>query len=161
VPRAGSITEPISGWWGLLASLRRLRFTAPQLADLLEMPVSTISGILKRIGLGKLGRLGLEPAQRYQRERPGELIHIDVKRLGRIHGGAGKRYGYRRGVPKRTDLAGVRRGITGWDAGTSPLMTPLAWPTSKCSQTKKQPRPSPSLDEQQPSTSSTGSRSSA
>jgi len=101
---------------GLLAALRRLRFTAPELADLLDMPVSTISGILKRIGLGKLGRLGLEPAQRYERERPGELVHIDVKKLGRIHGGAGKRYGYRRGVPKRTDLAGVRRGITGWDA---------------------------------------------
>ena len=73
----------------LLASLRRLRFTAPELADLLDMPVSTISGILKRIGLGKLGRLGLEPAQRYERERPGELVHIDVKKLGRIHGGAG------------------------------------------------------------------------
>jgi transposase len=100
----------------LLASLRRLRFTAPELADLLDMPVSTISGILNRIGMGKLGRLGLEPAQRYQRARPGELIHIDVKKLGRIHGGAGKRYGYRRGVPKRTDQAGVRRGITGWDA---------------------------------------------
>jgi transposase InsO family protein len=100
----------------LLASLRRLRFTAPELADLLELPVSTISGVLKRIGMGKLGRLGLEPAQRYERERPGELIHIDVKKLGRIHGGAGKRYGYRRGVPTRRDLAGVRRGITGWDA---------------------------------------------
>jgi transposase len=57
----------------LLASLRRLRFTAPELADLLDMPASTISGILKRIGLGKLGRLGLEPAVRYERERPGEL----------------------------------------------------------------------------------------
>jgi transposase InsO family protein len=100
----------------LLASLRRLRFTAPELADLLDMPISTISGILKRIGLGKLGRLGLEPAQRYERERPGELVHIDVKKLGRIQGGAGKRYGYRRGVPTRTDRAGVRRGITGWDA---------------------------------------------
>jgi transposase InsO family protein len=100
----------------LLASLRRLRFTAPELADLLGIPVSTISGILKRIGLGKLGRLGLEPAQRYERERPGELVHIDVKKLGRIQGGAGKRYSDRRGVPKRTDQAGVRRGITGWDA---------------------------------------------
>src|SRR6202451_2744567 len=89
----------------LLASLRRWRFPAPELADLLEMPVSTISGILNRIGLGKLGRLGLEPAQRYERERPGELIHIDVKKLGRIHGGAGKRYGYRRGVPQEADLA--------------------------------------------------------
>ena len=100
----------------LLASLRRLRFTAPELADLLEIPVSTVSGILKRIGLGRLGRLGLQPAQRYQRQRPGELIHIDVKKLGRIHGGAGKRYGYRRAVPKRADLSGVRRGVTGWDA---------------------------------------------
>jgi transposase len=100
----------------LLASLRRLRFTAPELADLLDMPVSTISGVLKRIGMGKLGRLGLEPAVRYERERPGELIHIDVKKLGRIHGGAGKRVTKRRGVPKRTDAAGVRRGIIGWDA---------------------------------------------
>ena len=36
--------------------------------------------------MGKLGRLGLEPAQRYERQRPGELIHIDVKRLGSIKG---------------------------------------------------------------------------
>ena len=50
----------------------------------LGMPLSTVSGILTRIGLGKLGRLGLEPAQRYERQRPGELIHIDVKKLGRI-----------------------------------------------------------------------------
>ncbi len=55
------------------------------------MPASTISAVLKRIGMGKLGRLGLEPARRYERERPGELIHIDVKKLGRITRGAGKR----------------------------------------------------------------------
>jgi transposase InsO family protein len=75
----------------LLAALRRLRFTAPELADLLDLPVSTISGILKRIGMGKLGRLGLEPAQRYERARPGELVHIDVKKLGRIPEGGGWR----------------------------------------------------------------------
>jgi hypothetical protein len=40
--------------------------------------------------MGKLGRIGLEPAQRYERARPGELLHIDVKKLGRIQGGAGK-----------------------------------------------------------------------
>jgi transposase InsO family protein len=103
----------------LLAALRRLRFTAPELADLLDMPVSTISGILKRIGLGKLGRLGLEPAVRYERARPGELIHVDVKKLGRIQGGAGKRITggiTRNGRPKRTDAAGVRRQLAGWDA---------------------------------------------
>jgi transposase InsO family protein len=103
----------------LLASLRRLRFTAPELAELLDMPVSTISGILKRIGMGKLGRLGLEPAQRYERARPGELVHIDVKKLGRIQGGAGKRVTGGRtynGNPRRRDRSGVDRCIVGWDA---------------------------------------------
>ena len=103
----------------LLAALRRLRFTAPELADLLDLPVSTISGILKRIGMGKLGRLGLEPAQRYERARPGELIHIDVKKLGRITGGAGKRVTGGSGRnPRRqvTDAAGVRRNTRGWEA---------------------------------------------
>ena len=74
-----------------IAALRRLRFTGPEIAETLGMALSTVSGILTRIGMGKLGRLGLEPAVRYERERPGELIHIDVKKLGRIQGGAGKR----------------------------------------------------------------------
>jgi transposase InsO family protein/transposase len=67
-----------------IAALRRLRFTGPEIAETLGMALSTVSGILSRIGMGKLGRLGLEPAQRYERERPGELIHIDVKKLGRM-----------------------------------------------------------------------------
>ncbi len=102
----------------LLAALRRLRFTAPELADLLELPCSTISGVLKRIGMGKLGRLGQELAVRYERERPGELIHIDVKKLGRIQGGAGKRATAvaRNRRALHTDRAGVRRGTIGWDA---------------------------------------------
>ncbi len=53
------------------------------------MALSTVSGILQRIGMGRLGRLGLEPARRYERERPGELIHIDVKKLGRIRAAPG------------------------------------------------------------------------
>ena len=67
-----------------IAALRRLRFTGPEIAELLAMPLSTVSGILARTGMGKLGRLGLELAERYERARPGELIHIDVKKLGRI-----------------------------------------------------------------------------
>ena len=63
----------------------------PEIAETLDMALSTVSGILTRIGMGKLGRLGLEPARRYERERPGELIHIDVKKLGRIQRGAGHR----------------------------------------------------------------------
>jgi transposase InsO family protein len=103
----------------VIAALRRLRMTAAEIADCLEMALSTVSGILTRIGMGKLGRLGLEPAQRYERARPGELLHIDVKKLGRIQGGAGKRVGdgQRRShwPPTRTDAAGVRRNQTGWE----------------------------------------------
>jgi transposase InsO family protein len=101
-----------------IVALRRLRFTGPEIAETLDMALSTVSGILTRIGMGKLGRLGLEPAVRYERERPGELIHIDVKKLGRIQGGAGKRVrdGLRRHyIGQRTDAAGVRRQIVGWE----------------------------------------------
>jgi transposase InsO family protein len=101
-----------------IAALRRLRMTGPEIAELLEMPVSTVSGILRRIGMGRLGRLGLQPAERYERERPGELIHIDVKKLGRIQGGAGKRVrdGLRRHYNRRfTDPAGRVRQTVGWD----------------------------------------------
>jgi hypothetical protein len=65
-----------------IAALRRLRFTGPEIAELLGMPISTVSGILSRIGMGRLGRLGLEPAERYERERPEELVHIDVRSWG-------------------------------------------------------------------------------
>jgi transposase InsO family protein len=103
----------------VIAALRRLRMTGAEIAECLDMALSTVSGILTRIGLGKLGRLGLEPAQRYERARPGELIHIDVKKLGRIQGGAGKRVGdgIRRSHrnPAKTDAAGVRRQTTGWE----------------------------------------------
>lgn len=101
-----------------IAALRRLRFTGPEIAETLGMALSTVSGILTRIGMGKLGRLGLEPAQRYERERPGELIHIDVKKLGRIERGAGHRItgrgGHRRN-PVRRDAAGVDRATVGWE----------------------------------------------
>ena len=100
-----------------IAALRRLRFTGPEIAELLDMPLSTVSGILSRIGMGKLGRLGLEPAQRYERARPGELIHIDVKKLGRIVGGAGKRVtgAGQHYTGSYTDAAGRIRRKAGWD----------------------------------------------
>jgi transposase InsO family protein/transposase len=100
-----------------IAALRRLRFTGPEISELLGMPVSTVSGILTRIGMGRLGRLGLEPAERYERERPGELVHVDVKKLGRIHGGAGKRItGIKRNPGRyRTDAHVRERKIVGWD----------------------------------------------
>jgi transposase InsO family protein len=99
-----------------IAALRRLRFTGPEIAELLQMPLSTVSGILTRIGMGRLGRLGLEPAERYERERPGELIHIDVKKLGRIQGGAGHRMTARKHYTRRrTDAEGFERRMVGYD----------------------------------------------
>lgn len=69
----------------VIASLRRLRMTGAEIAETLGMPLSTVSGVLTRIGLGKLWRLEpLEPPNRYERKRPGELVHVDVKKLGRI-----------------------------------------------------------------------------
>jgi transposase InsO family protein len=68
-----------------IAALRRVRMTAAEISELLGMPISTVSAVLLRIGLGKRSRLEpLEPANHYQRELPGELVHIDVKKLGRI-----------------------------------------------------------------------------
>jgi transposase len=100
-----------------IAALRRLRFTGAEIAELLDRPLSTVSGILQRIGMGRLGRLGLEPAQRYERARPGELIHVDVKKLGRIVGGAGKRVrgGGNHYTGSYTDAAGRVRRKAGWE----------------------------------------------
>jgi transposase len=81
-----------------IAALRRLRLTGPEIAETLEMATSTVSAVLLRIGLGRLSRLEpVEPVHRYERSRPGELIHIDVKKLGRISAkGAGHRVTGRR-----------------------------------------------------------------
>jgi transposase InsO family protein len=102
-----------------IAALRRLRFTGPEIAELLEMATSTVSAVLKRIGLGRLSRLEPpEPIRRYEKQRPGELIHIDVKKLGRIVGGAGHRIVGRQGQlhnPRRTDGSGVPRKQVGWE----------------------------------------------
>jgi transposase InsO family protein len=90
----------------LIALLRRERLLAWQIAERLGMPLSTVSTILTRIGLGRLSRLEPpEPANRYQRERPGELVHIDVKKLGRIG-----RPGHRVNGDRRTRSRGI-----GWE----------------------------------------------
>jgi transposase InsO family protein len=103
----------------VIVALRQLRFTAAEIAETLGMALSTVSGILTRLGYGRLGRLGLEQPVRYERSRPGELVHVDVKRLGRIEGGAGKRAFQsprrQRHNPTRTDLEGKRRHYVGYE----------------------------------------------
>jgi transposase InsO family protein len=90
----------------VIAALRRLRMTGAEIAETLGMPVSTVSGILTRIGLGKLWRLEpLEPPNRYEKQRPGELVHVDVKKLGRIG-----RPGHRVNGDRRTRTRGI-----GWE----------------------------------------------
>jgi transposase InsO family protein len=102
-----------------IAALRRLRLTGPEIAETLEMATSTVSAVLKRIGLGKLSRLEPpEPIRRYEKQRPGELIHIDVKKLGRIGPfGAGHRIvgRKRRRTKTKFDAAGVTRRQVGWE----------------------------------------------
>jgi transposase InsO family protein len=90
----------------VIAALRRLRMTGAEIAETLSMPLSTVSTVLTRIGLGPLSRLEpAEPANRYERKRPGELLHIDVKRLGRIG-----RPGHRVNGDRRTRSRGI-----GWE----------------------------------------------
>jgi transposase InsO family protein len=93
---------------GAICALRRLRMTGAEIAEVLGMAETTVSGILTRVGLGRLGRMGLEPARRYERSRPGELIHIDIKKLGRI-GQAGHR-ALGRGPGRHKD-----KGKLGWE----------------------------------------------
>ena len=71
----------------LIVQLRYLRLTGERIAGYLGMALSTVSLVLKRAGLGKLSALDEpEPPNRYERRHPGELIHVDVKKLGRIDG---------------------------------------------------------------------------
>ena len=102
-----------------IVALRGLRMTAAEIAETLAMPLSRVSAVLTRSGVGRLGRIGLEPARRYERSRPGELVHLDVKKLGRITGGAGHRvpeparFSVYRWVVKCCRGCGLRSGCVG------------------------------------------------
>jgi hypothetical protein len=101
----------------VIVALRRLRMTAAEIAETLAMPLSTVSAVLTRNGLGRLGRIGLEQPVRYERSRPGELVHVDVKKLGRITRGAGHRVhgGLQHYTGRHLDAAGRLRGTAGWE----------------------------------------------
>jgi transposase InsO family protein len=97
-----------------IRSLRKLRMTAAQIAEVLAIPLSTVSRWLKRTGLGKRSRLDPpEPPNRYERRHPGELVHVDIKQLGRIsERGAGHRMvGHRKSKFGRRDHS-PSRGVT-------------------------------------------------
>ena len=98
----------------VIVKLRQLRMTAAEIAETLAMPLSTVSGILTGLGIGRLGRIGLEQPVRYERSRPGELIHIDVKKLGRIRG-VGHRISGSRASQAKTRRLGKLREVRGWE----------------------------------------------
>ena len=89
-------------------ALRRQRYTGQQIADELGISPATVSRILRRLGLNRLSALEpAEPVRRYERDKPGEMIHIDIKKLGRFN-----RIGHR--------ITGDRRGQSnsrgvGWE----------------------------------------------
>jgi transposase len=144
-----------------IACLRRLRFTGPEISEVLEMPFSTVSGILKRIGMGRLGRLGMEPVERYERTVAGELIHIDVKKLGASMAAPGSGL-LATSATQTSDAVTVLALIAGRLAGsacTSRSMTPHASPTRRCSPTRKPPQQSGSYAERSRSMSATACRS--
>jgi transposase InsO family protein len=102
-----------------ICALRRLHMTASEIAEVLSMPLSTVSAVLGREGLGKRSRLGpLEPPNRYERRRPGELVHIDIKKLGRIVVPGHAITGNRRQRAERTRVGsptGRSIGTAGWE----------------------------------------------
>ncbi len=78
--------------------LRRQRWTSPRIARRTGVPLSTVGAVLRRLGLGRLRALDPRPPIiRYERKRPGELVHIDTKKLGRIDGVGHRITGHRRG----------------------------------------------------------------
>jgi transposase InsO family protein len=91
-----------------IEALRRQRFTSTRIAAQLGLATSTVCAVLARLGLHRLSRLEPpEPPNRYVRRHPGELVHIDVKKLGRF-----TQPGHR--VTGRGP--GTHSGGAGWDA---------------------------------------------
>ena len=100
----------------LIALLRRgCRMTGAEISEVLSMPLKTVQGILTRIGLGKRWRLEQEQVVRYERSSPGELVHVDVKKLGRIQGGAGHRMTGRQHYNPHRGPRGASRRTVGWE----------------------------------------------
>jgi len=102
-----------------ICALRRLHMTGAEIAEILLMPLSTVSAVLSREGLGKRSRLTpIEPPNRYERQAPGELVHIDIKKLGRIVVPGHAVTGNRRQRADRTRIGsptGRPLGTAGWE----------------------------------------------
>ena len=94
-----------------IARLRAQRKSGPAIADALGLSLSTVGDVLRRLGLGRLPPVVPRPAiVRYERAEPGELLHLDTKKLGRIgpHAWTGRRMAHER-------QAGYQQALLGWE----------------------------------------------
>jgi len=91
-----------------IGQLRRQRLTGKAIAAEVRVSPATVSRVLRRLGLNKLSALEPEPMRRYERENPGELIHLDIKKLGKI-GSVGHRI-----TGRQTGVVNRHHGI-GWE----------------------------------------------
>ncbi len=92
-----------AGWRQMILRLRHCRLTAAEIACRLGLARSTVAAELARLGLGQLAALEPKaPIRRYERRRPGDLVHLGIKKLGRIDGVGlritGERRGQKRGI---------------------------------------------------------------
>ncbi len=78
-------SQTASATCAVVEALRRQRYTGKQIAAEVGVSAATVSRILQRLGINKLSALEpAEPVRRYEREHPGDIIHIDIKKLGRF-----------------------------------------------------------------------------
>lgn len=115
-------------------ALRRQRHTGRQIATEVGISPATVSRILRRLGLNRLRDLEpAEPVRRYEREHPGELIHIDIKKLGKFnrigHRITGDRTGQSRLRARGCGFRRSRPGVPIWleSAFSSAAVAVMGW----------------------------------
>lgn len=118
-----------------IAALRRERLSSPAIARRLGLPVSTVGVALRRLGLGRFSALEPRPEViRYERENPGELIHLDIRGSAASTGSAT--------ASPATAAARATGAAPAGSASTSPSMTPRGSPTPPCCPTNARKAPS-------------------
>ena len=148
-----------------ICALRRLHMTAAEIAEVFSMPLSTVSAVLSREGLGKRSRLTpIEPPDRYERRAAGELVHIDIKSSDRssfpvtpspataVNEPIAPASGHRQAARSERPAG---------SSSTSRSTTTRGLPTPKCCPTRSPPARSRSCTEHWRSSAATASPSSA
>jgi transposase-like protein len=127
-----------------IATLRRQRLTGKHIAKRTGVSAATVSRVLKRVGLSRLKDIEpAEPVRRYEREKPGEMIHIDIKKLGRFDRVGHRITGDRTG---QSNSRGVGWEFVSMFASTTPRALPSRW---SC-RTRERRAPSPSSRRRSP-----------